>query len=104
VTESTALEDWEDEDAGNIVHTARSLFFREVSHEMTTELIVLGHDVEKEWFDIVIERFGAEEKFCEQAEILAVDRILTAIDLEKGVFAITVDFIAWRMLCRAFQL
>lgn len=38
-----------------------SFFFREVTNESSTQIVHFGHDVEQEWFDIVIESFVIQE-------------------------------------------
>jgi hypothetical protein len=71
---------------------------------MAAETIVLRHDIEQERLYIVVEGLGAQEELGEQAEVLAVDRVLAAVDLEEGVFAVAIYLIARRVLCWAFEL
>ena len=59
MAETSPLVDGQDQNAGDVVQTARSLFLREVSDEMTTKVIILSHDVEEEWFHIIVKSFGA---------------------------------------------
>jgi hypothetical protein len=66
--------------------------------------VILRHDVEQKGFDIVVERLRAEEELGEKAEILAVDGILTPVNFEERVLAVTVDLIAGGMLGRTFEL
>ncbi len=51
---------------------------------MATAVIILGHDIKQEWVDVVVKRFGAEEDFGEEAEVLAVDWIFATINFEDG--------------------
>lgn len=94
--------DREHEDAGDVVERAGALLFGEVSDEMATVLVVFCHDVEEEGFDVVVEGFGSEKEFREKAEVLAVDWVLAAVDFEEREAAVTIDFVAWRVLRRAF--
>jgi hypothetical protein len=74
---------WHYENAGNIVHAGWSLLLGKVTHEMAAELVIFSHDVEEEWFHVVVKGFGAKEELGQETEVLAVDRVLTAVDLEE---------------------
>lgn len=60
--------------------------------------VVLGHDIEEEWLDVVVESLTAEKEFCEQTKILTIYWILAAIDFEERKVAVTIDFVAGRVL------
>jgi len=94
--------DREHEDARDVVERAGALLFREVSDEMAAVLVVFCHNVEKEGLDVVVEGFGSEKEFREKAKVLTVDWVLAAVDFEEREAAVTIDFVAWRVLCRTF--
>lgn len=71
---------------------------------MAAQLVVFGHNVEEEGFDVVVERFGSEEQLSKQAEVLAVHRVLAPVDFKDSHGAFAIDFIARGMLCGAFKL
>ena len=50
---------------------------------MASEFVVLGHDIEKKGFDIVVQRLRTEEELGQEAEILAVERIASTVDFEE---------------------
>jgi hypothetical protein len=104
VSEAPARVDGHDENARHIIETARPLLLREVSHKVAAKFVVLGHDIEEEGLDIVIQRLRSKEQLGHQAEVLAIDRVLAAVDLEEGVLAVTIDLVAGRVLSWAFEL
>lgn len=55
------------QDARDVVLTTGSLLLREVADKMAAFIVILGHDIEQEWFHIKVECFGSEKEFCEQA-------------------------------------
>jgi len=63
VSESSSLVNRHDQDTRYIVETARPFFLGKIPHEVAAEFVVLGHDVEEERLDVVVECFGAEEEF-----------------------------------------
>jgi hypothetical protein len=71
---------------------------------MTAIAIVLGHDVEEERLHVVVEGFGSQKELRKEAEVLTIDGVLSTVNLEEGVLAVAVDFIARRVLCGAFEL
>ena len=48
---------------------------------MAAPVVALGHDVEEERLDIVVESLVVEEQLGHQAHVLAVDLILLAVHL-----------------------
>lgn len=50
------------QDTRNIVQAAWALLLRKVTYEMFAERVVLGHDVEEERLDVVVECFRTEEQ------------------------------------------
>jgi hypothetical protein len=71
---------------------------------MAAVVVVFRHDIEQERFHIVVERLGTQKQLCEKTKILAIHRVLSAIDFEKRVFAIAIDLVARRVLSRALEL
>jgi hypothetical protein len=66
--------------------------------------VVLGHNVEQEWLHIIVEGFGTQEKLGQEAKILTINWVLSAVDLEERVFAVAVYLVPRRMLGGTFQL
>jgi hypothetical protein len=50
-------------------------------YHVTAPVVALGHDVEEERLDIVVESLVVEEQFGHQAHVLAVDLVLLAVHL-----------------------
>lgn len=71
---------------------------------MASPAVAFRHDVEEERFDIVIQGLVIEEQLRKEAEILAVDLVLLAINLKHRYVAAAVDLIARRMAQIAFHL
>ena len=71
---------------------------------MASEFVIFCHDIEEEWFDIVVKSFGTKEELREKTQVLAVYWVLSAIHFKEGVFAVAIHFIAWRVLGWAFKL
>jgi hypothetical protein len=67
-------------------------------------VVVFCHDIEEEGFHVVVQSFRAEEELREKTQILAVYRVLSAVDLKERVLAIAIDLVAWRVLRGAFEL
>lgn len=55
MTETSPLMDWQDEDTGDIVQTARSFLFREIANKVLAIFVMLGHDVEQKRLDVVVQ-------------------------------------------------
>ena len=83
MTKASALMDWENEDARDVVQTARSFFLGKVADEVLAIFVVLGHDIEKKWLDVVVECLTSQEQLRQQAQVLTINGILAAIDLEE---------------------
>lgn len=48
---------------------------------MASFMVCIGHDVEQEWFDVVVQRLVVEEELGQQAELLAVLLVLATVHL-----------------------
>lgn len=64
----------------------------EVTDEVVALAVASREDIKQERLNVVIKRFVVEEKFREQAEILAVNLVRIAVDFEDGNFSAAVDF------------
>lgn len=45
----------------------------EISYQVTASVVSFCHDIEEEGFNIVIQCFMVQEKFCQQTQVLTVD-------------------------------
>jgi hypothetical protein len=63
-------------------------------------VVPLGHHIEEERVDVVVERLVVEEELGEQAEVLAKGARARAVDLEDGDVAAPVDLVARRVHLR----
>lgn len=71
---------------------------REIADDVEAARVLFGHHVEEEGRRIVVKRLMVEEEFRQQAEILCVDLVLAAVDLEEGDGVLSIDFGAGRMI------
>lgn len=94
----------EGEDARDVILAARAFLFGEVADEVAAQLVVFGHYIEKKRLDIVVQRFGSKEEFCEKTQVLTVHRILTTVNFEYRDRFVAVDLVSWRVLGWAFEL
>jgi len=67
-------------------------------------LVVLSHDVEEKWLDVVIQSLTAEKELCEKTEILAIYWVLAAVDFKKREVAVSIDFVTRWVFGRTFEL
>ena len=91
----------EGEDAGQVVLLGRHLLLGKVAHDVRTLLIDLGHDVEVEGIDVVVQSLVIEEELGQEAKILAVHTVVLAINLEDAEGTLAVDFPPRRTAMRA---
>lgn len=70
-------------DAGDVVALGRTVFLlAEVADEVAAVPVVLRHRVKEERLDVVVEGLVVEEQLGQQAQVLAVDLVDVAVDLE----------------------
>ena len=62
---------------------------------MATPVVALGHDVEEERLDIVVESLVVEEQLGHQAHVLAVDLVLLAVRLGTKMHSARVRERSW---------
>ena len=99
-----SLSHWQCHDAADVVVFRTELLFAEVADEMGAGIVRLRHNVKQERFDVIEERFMVQEHLGEKAEVLAVDLVLTPVDLEYGYTAIAIDLVSRWVSNFAFQL
>jgi len=92
-----ALELWEREDACHVVALETLFLFAEVADEMVAVGVAVGHAVEEERVDVVVECFVVEEEFAQEAEVPAPGSLPSSVDLEETDVVVAVDLIAWWM-------
>ena len=72
-----------DEDTGDVVERAGPFLFREVAYKVTAIVIVLGHDVEQKRLHVVVQSFRTQKELRKKTKVLAVNRVLTAVDFKE---------------------
>ena len=76
----------------------------EITNNVSTSLVYLAQDVEKERFHVKVQGFVVKEKFGNEAEILGVDFVLFPVGFVDGKCAFSINFFAWRLPQRALAL
>ena len=71
---------------------------------MATPRVALGHNVEEERLNVVIQGLVVQEQLGQQAQVLAVDFLLLAVDLEDRERVVAIDFVAGRVAQIALEL
>lgn len=66
--------------------------------------VVVGEDIEEEWFNVIVQRLVIEEELGKEAEVLAVDPIRVSVDFEHRQRTLAVDLVAGRMIQPALDL
>lgn len=62
----------------------------------------LSHNVKQERLHVVVQRFVVQKHFRKQAKILTIDFVFSTINFEYRNSVISINFISWRELVRAF--
>ena len=96
VAPAAALVDRQRHDAAHVVVHWAQLLLAKVADKVGAVRVGLGEDVEEERLDVVAQRLVVEEELGEEAQVLAVDLVLAAVDLEHGHAAAPVDLLAGR--------
>ena len=71
---------------------------------MAAAAVALGHDVEEERLDVVVEGLVIQKQFSQKAKILAVNLVLLAVYFEYRDIGVPIDLIAGRMTKVTFHL
>lgn len=64
---------------------------------MVARAVTLCDYIEQERLHIIVERLVIKKHLGKQAQVLAVDLVLPAIDLVHADVAVTIDLVAWWM-------
>lgn len=84
-------------DARDVVFLLTEFLFGEVADEVAALAVVDGERVEEERLHVVVERLVIEEKFGQEAKVLAIDLVHVPVHLKDGEIVLAVDLGSGRM-------
>lgn len=104
ITPALALPHWKGHDAAEVVFLRTAFLLAKVPDEPCANVIDIGDHIEEEGLDIVEKGLVVQKHLGQETEVLAVDLVLAAVDLEDGDRTIAVNLVARRMTHLALEL